>query len=71
MKFSAVETRHFPVENDQIRRQRADRFEAAAPVARLVDVLDVDRLQERARHSAHGGLVVDDEHLERCNLIAA
>jgi hypothetical protein len=37
-----------------------------------VDVLDADRLQERARHLAHGVLVVDDEHLERgkllCNL---
>ena len=67
-EFGAIRSGHFPVENDQIRRQRADRFETAAAVGSFVDGLDADRLQQRARHLAHGVLVVDDHHLERLDL---
>ena len=41
-EFGAVQLRHFPVEDHDIRNECADGFEAVGAVGGLVDVLDAD-----------------------------
>ena len=68
-EFGAVGARHRPIENDHVRIPAADSFKAAAAVMGVVNVLNADHVQQRARHLAHGGLIVDDEHPQGCELL--
>ena len=61
----AVDARHFPVEQHDVGRDRADHLESDRAVAGFVDLGAADGEQQRADDLAGIVLVVDDQDLDR------
>src|ERR1700756_4309139 len=63
-EFRTVRRRHFPVENDDIRRVCTNGFQPLAAVTGLKNISYPYRLEKRVCDLAHAGFVVDDQHFE-------
>ena len=63
-QLEAVEDRHRPVGDDDVRNVMGEGFEAGGAVLRLVDFARAEAVQQRAQDAPHMGVVVDDEEAQ-------
>ncbi len=60
-KLDAVEDRHRPVDDDDVRYIVSKHFEGGGAVLGLVDFARAKRMQQRAQNAAHVCVVIADE----------